>query len=174
MEIPMGTLFKTALCATAMTLASVSFAQAQDAALGAKALGQIDGATHQITTMIDECVATDSTSRAVLACTKLMRLTADSDVKASLMTQRALHRVAQGNHKSASVDFARAAALSNDSSLYALADGFESVARNDFAMAQSRFEDCQAQGTYAAVAEYGLGLTSAMANGTAAPRSVFQ
>ncbi len=159
----MGKIFKTSLCVAALTLGSVSLAHAQDTAFGINAFGQTQATAVQVEKMIDRCVGSEADNHAIMACTKLMRLTVDADVKASLMTQRAMHRVEQGNHKAAASDFERAAELSSSASLQALAEGFESVAREDYAMAQASFQNCMSDGDVAVLAEYGLSLTYAMA-----------
>ena len=124
--------------------------------------------------LLDSCITGESSNRAVMACTKLVRQTVDARVQGELIATRAAHRVAMGNHKAAARDFDHAAALTDDRAMASLSDGFAAIGTRDLATAQARFEDCGKRGDVAPMAAYGLGVTHDMAGRSAEARDSFQ
>lgn len=124
---------------------------------------------------IDDCLSTESSSRAVRACSKAIRAAQPSnEVRAHLYTRRALHRMALGRYDDAAGDFTRAGELKNDESLELLGHGFTAMMQNDLAKARRKFEDCNNRGKIAPIAEYGLGLTYQMAGAKVDARNAYE
>mgnify|MGYP001110182406 CR=1 FL=1 len=123
---------------------------------------------------MNDCLSTESSSRAVRACTKALRASApNADVRSQLYTRRALHQMALGRHDNAAEDFSRAGDLANDRGLESLGHGFAAMMDNDLTTARRKFKDCNNHGNVAPLAEYGLGLTHQMAGETEAARDAY-
>lgn len=154
---------KTLAASLALTLATATTAFA----------GSADN-TDAIQRMLDSCQTAESSTRAVIDCSKLIRMSPDSEVRARLLTQRAVHRIALGKHKAAAKDFRFAAELTDDARLDALGDGFTAVASADYDAARDAFEDCTGRKGLAPVAHYGLGLAYSLSGDDGQARESFQ
>jgi len=158
---------KSLILATSLTLVFAGTAAANGTVSSSTISNGINSISTQAQQTLDTCLSTESSSRAIRACTKSIRAaTPNDDVRAQLYTRRALHRMALGRHDDAAKDFSRAGQLSEDSGLESLGLGFAAMMNNDLTTARRNFEDCNNQGNIAPLAEYGLGLTYQMAGET--------
>lgn len=165
---------KSLFIAASLTLALCGTAVASGPVATSAITNGINSVSTQAQQTLSECLTTDSSSRAIRACTKSIRVAIPNDeVRAQLYTRRALHHMALGRHDDAAQDFSRAGQLSNDSGIESLGHGFTAMMSNDLIAARRNFEDCNNQGNIAPLAEYGLGLTYQMAGETDDARQAY-
>ncbi|WP_298918336.1 tetratricopeptide repeat protein [uncultured Algimonas sp.] len=166
---------KTYLLAAGLTLATATGAYAQSGQSATAMADDLSGVPATISTTFNDCVATESSSRAIRACSKLIRASgASEDVRAQLYTRRALHKMALGRFDSASDDFSRAGDLSGDTGLASLGQGFAAIDDNNLSSARASFRDDSTEGRTAVLAEYGLGLTYQMEGKDADARAAYE
>lgn len=165
---------KSLLFAAGLTLALTGTAFANGTSSNTAISSGISSVSSTAQTNLNHCLGTDSSSRAIRACTHAIRSASpNKDVRAQLYTRRALHRMALGRHDDAAVDFTRAGRLSEDQGLETLGHGFAAMMNHDLTTARTKFEDCNNQGKIAPLAEYGLGLTFQMAGETDEAREAY-
>lgn len=165
---------KTFLLSAGLVLAMTATASASETFPNATIDNGLNALPSPAQASLNSCLSTESSSRAVRACTKALRTSApNADVRSQLYTRRALHQMALGRHDNAVEDFTRAGDLANDRGLESLGHGFAAMMENDLTTARRKFEDCNNQGNIAPLAEYGLGLTHQMAGETEAARDAY-
>ncbi|GLQ21282.1 tetratricopeptide repeat protein [Algimonas porphyrae] len=125
--------------------------------------------------LLSDCMSEDSSSRAIRACTKVLRAAGpDETIRAHILSRRGLHKMALGRFDDAATDFTRAGDLADHEGLATLGQGFAAMLDNDLMAARGHFEDCSNRGSVAPLAEYGLGLTYQMAGDTVKARQAYQ
>jgi tetratricopeptide (TPR) repeat protein len=165
---------KTFLLSAGLALAMSATASANPTFPNAPINSGLTAVQSPLQVSLNECLSTESSSRAIRACSKSLRAAApNDDVRSQLYTRRALHQLALGRHDDAAKDFSRAGNLSSDRAIESLGHGFAAMMDNDLATARRKFEDCNNQGSIAPLAEYGLGLTHQMAGETDAAREAY-
>lgn len=167
----MTTAIKATFATAALLLASATTAQAGDPA---KLLGGELAGTSEVQRLVDSCEAAESTSRAVRACTKLIKMAPTSETRGAFTTRRALHRLALGEFERAAADFDRAGRLTGNESLGSLGTGYAALMDSDLTTARAQFEDCTSRAGLAPLAHYGLGLTYQAAGRNADARDSYQ
>lgn len=124
---------------------------------------------------IDDCLSEASSSKAIRACSKLIKAAPPKDdVKANLYTRRALHKMSLGRFEEASSDFRRAGDLSENADMASLGNGFTAMFKNDLETARTSFAESRDTDTLAPLAAYGLGLTHEMDGNTEAARAAYE
>lgn len=165
---------KIFLLSAGLALAMSATASASETFPNASINSGLTGVQSPLQASLSECLSTESSSRAIRACTKSLRAAApNDDVRSQLYTRRALHQLALGRHDDAAKDFSRAGDLSDDRGIELLGHGFAAMMNNDLTTARRKFEDCNNEGSVAPLAEYGLGLTHQMAGETDAARDAY-
>lgn len=165
---------KKILLSAALLFATTASASATEVFTNPAAFDGLSAAPSAATALVDDCLSPDSSSRAIRACTKVMRASApNKDIRARLLTQRAVHQMALGRFDAAAKDFTRAGELSGDAGLESMGHGFVAMLDEDLSSARANFEDCTRTASVAPLAEYGLGLTHQMAGETQAAADAY-
>ena len=137
-----------------------------------------DGLTSTSATVqewIDDCLSEISSSKAIRACSKLIKgAPPKDDLKANLYTRRALHKMSLGRFDDASTDFRRAGEFSENSDMAALGNGFAAMFQNDLETARHQFAESQDTEQLAPLAAYGMGLTYEMDGDAEAARAAYE
>ena len=166
---------KSLLLTAGLTLAMAGTASASETFPNSSLLNRTNSVPTAAQNMLSDCLATESSSRAIRACSDAIRNAApNDDVRGQLYTRRALHRMALGRHDDAAGDFTKAGSLTDNSGLESLGLGFTAMMNNDLTTARRKFEDCNNKGSVAPLAEYGLGLTYQMAGETDDARRAYE
>lgn len=166
---------KALYIAAGLILATATAASATETFTNASITNSLSAVPVAAQVDLNDCLSTESSSRAIRACSKTIRAAQpNDDVRAHLYTRRALHRMALGRYDDAASDFTRAGELKDDDGLELLGHGFTAMMQNDLSKARRKFEDCNNRGKIAPIAEYGLGLTYQMAGETLEAREAYQ
>ena len=155
---------KTALIgATALMLAAPAFAQNAETFSDPLIQSGLSQASSQSQIIMQDCLAPDSSSRAVRACTKAIRASvAVPEIRADLYAKRGLHQLNMGRFAKASTDFATAGRLDGENALAALGAGFTALRQERLAEARAYFAECQGHEGANALAQYGVGMSYQM------------
>lgn len=164
---------KHSLLAAGLFLASVGTAHANEVFADPAIANGLQGATTEQQSLINDCLAPESSSRAIRACTKAIRLAPMSDAKSQLFTRRALHQMALGRFDRAADDFRRAGEMGGED-IASLGLGFSAMFNEDLETAQIHFADSSDSATVAHLAEYGMGLTYQMSGNTEQARQSYE
>lgn len=154
---------KHLLLSAGLVLALTTTASANETFANPDIANGLSSAPTEAQATLQDCLAPESSSRAIRACSKVLKMSVPNDeIRGELYTRRALHRMALGRLNDAARDFERAADLKGNDDLANLGQGFAAILQKDAVTARARFEDCGHRGEVASLAQYGLGLTYQM------------
>lgn len=166
---------KKILLSASLVLATASAAQANEVFADPVFADGLTSTSAVVQEWIDDCLAETSSSKAIRACSKLIKAAPPKDdVKASLYTRRALHKMSLGRFDDASIDFRRAGDMSDTTEMANLGNGFAAMFNNDLETARIKFAETNEAARLAPLAAYGLGLTHEMEGDTDAARDAYE
>ncbi len=110
-----------------------------------------------------DCLNADTqtvSSRSIRACSKAIKVSIPNhEVRSNLYARRGLLQLSDGRFEKASRDFDSAATLNGEHEYAYLGQGFAALMQNNYAQAQTFFNDCKGHEATAPLASYGLAMT---------------
>lgn len=166
---------KKILLSAGLVLATTAAAQATEVYADPVFADGLSSTSSVVQEWIDDCLADESSSKAIRACSKLIKAAPPrDDVKASLYTRRALHKMALGRFDDAAFDFQRSGEMSDSAEMATLGTGFAAMFQNDLETARTSFAESQDTERLAPLAAYGMGLTYEMNGDKTAARAAYE
>ena len=111
---------------------------------------------------LNECLSTESSSRAIRACSEALRLTPVTEVRSALYVKRAFLNLSQDKMKAASRDFKYAHKLGASPDYLRLGEGYQALMKGDTTRAVSIFDDCSGDKKTTSMAVYGRAIAKEM------------
>ena len=161
--------------AAALVLAAPAFAQNAETFSDPLIQSGLSQTSSQSQTIMKDCLATDSSSRAVRACTKAIKASvAVPEIRSDLYAKRGLHQLNMGRFAKASKDFAAAGRLDGENALAALGSGFAALRQDRLSEARAYFAECNGHEGANALAQYGVGMSYQMEGKAKEARAAYQ